>query len=259
MSEMLITKTAGCGTLGDWARGQGIWHPYTDTPQMGDLVLFDFTGNHSSRDHVGIYLKGSGTVFYAYEGNTGTSNDANGGAVMLRQRSIEQVVGWIRPRYTTTQTATRLMEIAASQVGITEYPANSNKVKYNTWFYGREVSGSAYPWCAAFVCWCFAVLAGQITDSSASGRTKPACSVNAALELVDGVHECSEGSVLSLQAILRAKGFRGKDGKELSLDGEWGENTAYALKTAQRAAGCKEDIECGGLSWAAIIKMTVKG
>ena len=44
---------------------------------------------------------------------------------------------------------------AASQVGITENPAGSNKVKYNTEYYGREVSGKAYPWCMAFVWWVF--------------------------------------------------------------------------------------------------------
>jgi len=51
---MLITKTAGCGVLGDWAKQQGIWHPYTETPQVGDLALFDFNGGHTKRDHVGI-------------------------------------------------------------------------------------------------------------------------------------------------------------------------------------------------------------
>lgn len=44
---------------------------------------------------------------------------------------------------------------AKVEVGVTEYPANSNKVKYNTWFYNKEVSGSAYPWCATFISWIF--------------------------------------------------------------------------------------------------------
>ena len=48
-----------------------------------------------------------------------------------------------------------LLAIAAKQIGITEWPKNSNKVKYNTWYYGREVSGSDYPWCMAFVQWCY--------------------------------------------------------------------------------------------------------
>lgn len=48
-----------------------------------------------------------------------------------------------------------LLRIAAEQIGVTEWPQNSNKVLYNTWYYGRQVSGSAYPWCMAFVQWCF--------------------------------------------------------------------------------------------------------
>lgn len=33
-----------------------------------------------------------------------------------------------------------------------ESPPNSNKVKYNDWYWGQ--TGAAYEWCAAFVCWC---------------------------------------------------------------------------------------------------------
>lgn len=50
----------------------------------------------------------------------------------------------------------KLVAVATGEVGVKESPAGSNRVKYNTWFYGREVSGSSYPWCCAFVCWCFA-------------------------------------------------------------------------------------------------------
>ena len=53
------------------------------------------------------------------------------------------------------KTLTAVLEIAQSQLGVCESPANSNKVKYNTAYYGREVSGSAYPWCMAFVWWVF--------------------------------------------------------------------------------------------------------
>lgn len=49
----------------------------------------------------------------------------------------------------------RLLSAARKEVGVKESPAGSNKVKYNTWFYGREVSGSSYAWCCVFVCWVF--------------------------------------------------------------------------------------------------------
>ena len=49
----------------------------------------------------------------------------------------------------------RVLDIARGEVGVTERPAGSNKVKYNTWFYGRETSGASYSWCCVFVCWVF--------------------------------------------------------------------------------------------------------
>ena len=52
-------------------------------------------------------------------------------------------------------TAEEIIKLAESQVGVKEYPMNSNKVKYNTAYYKREVSGSAYPWCCAFIWWLF--------------------------------------------------------------------------------------------------------
>lgn len=52
-------------------------------------------------------------------------------------------------------TAQKIISMAASQIGIKEQPANSNRVKYNTEYYGREVSGADYPWCCAFVWWVF--------------------------------------------------------------------------------------------------------
>lgn len=49
----------------------------------------------------------------------------------------------------------KLLHIAAAQIGTAEEPKGSNRIKYNTAYYGVEVSGSAYPWCMAFVWWCF--------------------------------------------------------------------------------------------------------
>ena len=51
-------------------------------------------------------------------------------------------------------TAEKILEIARSQIGTRESPANSDNVKYNTAYYGREVSGK-YPWCVVFVWWVF--------------------------------------------------------------------------------------------------------
>lgn len=53
------------------------------------------------------------------------------------------------------RTRAAVLQIAAWQIGVLESPAGSNRVKYNTAYYGREVSGKAYPWCMAFVWWVF--------------------------------------------------------------------------------------------------------
>ena len=51
--------------------------------------------------------------------------------------------------------AQRVLRIARGEIGVTENPKGTNRVKYNKEYYGRNVSGSGYPWCAVFVWWCF--------------------------------------------------------------------------------------------------------
>lgn len=51
--------------------------------------------------------------------------------------------------------ASELLAIARKQLGVREAPPGSNNVRYNTWYYGREVSGTSYPWCMVFVQWVF--------------------------------------------------------------------------------------------------------
>lgn len=62
-------------------------------------------------------------------------------------------------------------------------------------------------------------------------------------------------SVLLLQEILRARGFKGKDGKALSLSRKADENTIYALKAYQesRNGALVVDGECGESTWKDLI------
>ena len=53
-------------------------------------------------------------------------------------------------------TAEKILSIAQAEIGTSESPPGSNRIKYNTWYYGQEVSGKAYPWCMVFIQWCFA-------------------------------------------------------------------------------------------------------
>lgn len=53
-------------------------------------------------------------------------------------------------------------------------------------------------------------------------------------EMVQG---CIGQQVKTIQILLNSKGYRGKDGKRLDEDGEYGPNTAYAVEQMQRKAG----------------------
>ena len=58
-------------------------------------------------------------------------------------------------------TKQQIINRALGEVGVKEYPPNSNNVKYNTWYYGREVHdgdtgpNAKYPWCMTFIQWLF--------------------------------------------------------------------------------------------------------
>lgn len=52
---------------------------------------------------------------------------------------------------------TAIISVAKSQIGVKEEPYNN--VKYNTWFYGKEVceaqkGQTRYAWCVVFLAWC---------------------------------------------------------------------------------------------------------
>ncbi|MBA3841904.1 MAG: CHAP domain-containing protein [Actinobacteria bacterium] len=79
-------------TLSAWLRATG---RAVEEPRPGDLVVFDWDGG--APDHVGIVIRalpagGLETV----EGNTAVGNDADGGEVMRRRRTADQVALFAR-------------------------------------------------------------------------------------------------------------------------------------------------------------------
>lgn len=50
-------------------------------------------------------------------------------------------------------TVSKVLGVARKEIGTKATAVK--RCKYNTWYYGSEVSGSCYDWCAAFVCWVF--------------------------------------------------------------------------------------------------------
>lgn len=65
-------------------------------------------------------------------------------------------------------TVNELLAVARQQLGVCENPPGSNSVRYNTWYYGRVVKGSAYPWCMVFVQWVFAQAGVKLPKRTAS-------------------------------------------------------------------------------------------
>jgi len=61
------------------------------------------------------------------------------------------------------------------------------------------------------------------------------------------------GQVMTLQRILNSlregKGYPGEDGEKLAVDGEFGDNTEFALKEYQRVHGLSEDGIVGESDW----------
>ena len=150
--NIIPCKTDSCPTMGDYAIKKKMTVKWGKR-KKGDIVLFDFNRNGES-DHIGIVIAvNSDGSITTIEGNTGKGNNTNGGQVQSRTRYKSQVNYFVRPKYNKEVTAEMVIATAKSQVGVKESPKNSNKVKYNEWFYGKNIS--AY-WCCTFVCWVFA-------------------------------------------------------------------------------------------------------
>lgn len=61
-------------------------------PVAGDIVFYDWQGD-GRYDHTGIYLKrNDNETFSAIEGNTSTTNQSNGGSVMVRERHYKNCI-----------------------------------------------------------------------------------------------------------------------------------------------------------------------
>ena len=66
----------------------------------GDIIFFDFNPALQPVNHVGIIEKRLGSGHYqTIEGNTSPTSEANGGAVMRRDRSGSSIVAVCRPAY----------------------------------------------------------------------------------------------------------------------------------------------------------------
>lgn len=229
---MLIKKTASCVDMLEWCEANGL---IVTDPRPGDIVFYKFKTNNRRTNHVGlVYTVKSSTSFQAEEGNTSINSDDNGGMVMLRNRTNQNVVAFARPKYGPAQLQ-KLLVIANGELGTKESPPNSNNVKYNTWFYKHSVSGKKYPWCAVFISYIFDVLENGGLISS--GQARPTLKMGS-----------SGPYVKMLQDLLSTKGFI------LKSDGYFGPITDAYVRQFQKMSKLEEDGIVGPKTWAALMK-----
>lgn len=94
----LVKKTAGCTQMANYFKEKGRY--FTSNPQPGDLVFFDWKGNKSRYQHIGIVTGMNGNKVCTIEGNTsGTGSQDNGGYVMAKERDMKWITGFARPEY----------------------------------------------------------------------------------------------------------------------------------------------------------------
>lgn len=239
---LIPIKSAGCGQLAKGFYNKGLLEDEYHI-KKGDIVFFNWDNGETpsdyvpfpSVDHVGIVVSvGSNGDFVSVEGNTGGTNN---GEVLKQNRNISKVSCVAHPQYNSTFTADMIIKTALAEVGTKA--TNIKVCKYNTWFYGFEVSGTIYDWCAAFVCWVF--YHTESSSGGSGGENYGKVKTVLYLRVLGKNYENREGQVKNLQRILNACGYKGKDGKVLVVDGIFGDNTEYALKSWQKKHGLKVD------------------
>lgn len=73
-SELVATNFSGCYAWEEWAKleGNGYWHDPDEEyfiPEIGDLVLYDYSFIDEEHDHMGIVLEVHDTYLVTAEGN----------------------------------------------------------------------------------------------------------------------------------------------------------------------------------------------
>lgn len=76
------------------------WGRIVTVPKSGDVVFFDWNGD-GHFDHTGIFIEDlGGGLFASIEGNTGTTNNSDGGQVMIRKDRKYKMAIFVRPKVT---------------------------------------------------------------------------------------------------------------------------------------------------------------
>lgn len=215
-------KTASCTTLRDFYKSKG--QLVTSNYKPGDLVFLHFK-KVGVCEHIGLIIGVNGTTLTTIEGNTGSTNEANGGAVMVRTRRASQITSVARPAY--------------HDVDEVSYSPSKSDVKKIQTYLNAEYS------------------AGLVVDGIAGAKTKSAIVKALQIELnarydarldIDGefgektkaaVHNLNVASKGKIQYIVQMALILKQD--SLKLDGIFGKDTLAAVKAFQTSHNLKDD------------------
>lgn len=231
-ASAIVGKFAYCPSHVNFFKAAGCWHDRSATPKPGDIVFFS---NGKRACHVGIVEKRiDANTIQTIEGNTSTTSNDNGGAVMRRTRkygtvgSSWYVLGFGRPPYSGEKKTTTGGSVKDVQkwVGVSQDGGYGPKTK------------------AALVRKLQAELneqrkAGLAVDGKFGVKTKAACPA-----LKNG----SKGNITKvLQGALICHGH------SIKFDGKYGDGTEAAVRKYQKGHSLKEDGVAGKNTFAALL------
>ena len=148
-----VLDCAGAGT----ANGTNIWQ-YDNNSSAAQRWKIRNVGN----GYYSLECKCNGKML-----DVANAAVANGTNIQIYSWNGSNAQKWKLVPVTATNTTTSSNSIAQkmvnyelSQIGVGDYKGNNNVI-YNTWYYGRQVSGSGYAWCMAFQAYTCKVITGS--------------------------------------------------------------------------------------------------
>jgi hypothetical protein len=228
---------------------KGKW--VTSGYRRGDLLVFHFgTGKIQ---HLGICNGvNKGGSLATIEGNTGSANDTNGGAVMRRTRYANQIVGACRPAYPSEAVMKKILAAAELEADakITEYPSGSNKFKYKQ---GITAAKSAARRIRGASCSSHGIQRGRAFRPFHGGRKTASSTALATYYGYGKTTTTGGGGIVTITLDILKNGSSGAQVATLQrllnslghnsgvVDGEFGPKTLAAVKSFQRAEGLGVD------------------
>lgn len=252
-------KVAYCPNVVNWAKRAGLWLSAKEKPKPGDIILY--AKGNGVACHIGVVEKRiSASYVQTIEGNTSTSSNDNGGAVMRRKRGYGSSSGWhilgfVRPKYGTgTTTASKPASSKPVSKPATSTSSGSAAIK-NVQRWANEYANAGL------------TVDGEYGEKTRHGLVK--ClqkALNAAYKCgldVDGAygahtkkavskHNLKKGAkgdyVRVLQGALICHGYSTN-----GFDGDFGNGTLGAVKAFQKAHGLTADGIAGSATFTKLL------